>query len=167
MPRTCTVCHHSQREAIDQALIAGGSYRSIAQQFAASPDAVYRHQQTHLPPHLCQARAVQDVTQADALMAKVQTLEADAKRIQAAAEATGDFRTALQGIRELVRIIELQAKLLGELQEGQTVNLLVLPQWQELRTALLLALVPYPEARAAVTTALLQGSSHGHHNGIR
>jgi hypothetical protein len=167
MPRPCTICHHPQREAIDQALVAGEAFRNIAQRFAASSDAVYRHKQDHLPQHLCQAKAAQEVRQADALLAKVQALEADARRIQATAEADGDLRTALQGIRKLVRIIELQARLLGELQEGQTVNILVLPQWQDLRSVILRALVPYPEARQAVTTALMQGSGDVHTNGTR
>ena len=165
MPRLCTICHHPQRAAIDQALLTAAPYRSIAQQFAASSDAVYRHKQDHLPQHLCQAKAAQQVSQADALLAKVQALEADARRIQGHAEADGDLRTALQGIRELVRLIELQARLLGELKDGTTVNLLVLPQWQSLRTTILMALVPYPEARAAVATAVLQGSPDVHHNG--
>ena len=167
MPRRCTICDHPDRDAIDQALLTPASYRSIAQHFAASPDAMYRHKHDHLPQHLSQAKAAQEVTQADGLLAKVQALEADAKRIQGHAEADGDLRTALQGIRELVRIIELQARLLGELKDGTTVNLLVLPQWQELRTTILMTLVPYPEARAAVATALVPRSPDAHTNGTR
>ena len=165
MPRRCTICNHPQREGIDEALVAGEAFRNIAQRFAASPDAVYRHQQGHLPQALVQAKEASEVSQADGLLAKMHALEADAKRIQGAAEKAGDFRTALQGIRELVRIIELQARLLGELKDGTTVNLLVLPAWQELRAVILLALVPYPEARAAVATALLHGSGDVQHNG--
>jgi len=165
MPRRCTICDHPQREAIDQALVAREAFRNIAQRFAASPDAVYRHKQDHLPQHLCQAKAAQEVTQADGLLAKVEALAADATRIQATAAADGDLRTALQGIRELVRIIELQARLLGELKDSTTVNVLVLPQWQSLRTTILVALAPYPEARAVVATALLQGSPDVHTNG--
>ncbi len=59
----------------------------------------------------------------------------------------------------------MQARLLGELQDGTTVNLLVLPAWQELRTTILMALVPYPEARAAVAMALLHGSPEVHTHG--
>jgi hypothetical protein len=129
--------------------------------------AVSRHQQAHLPQHLCQAKAAQEVLQADDLLAKVARLEADARRIQATAEQAGHLGIALQGIRELVRIIELQARFLGELKDGSTVNVLVLPQRQELRTTILRALGPYPAARAAVTTALVQGSGDGHHNGTQ
>ena len=59
MPRTCTICQHPQRAAIDKALVAGQSYRSIAQHFAASPDAVLRHKESHLRDLLAEARARQ------------------------------------------------------------------------------------------------------------
>lgn len=165
MARQCTVCGHPEREAIDHALVDRRELRGIARTFGLSEDAVTRHKHNHLPQHLCQATAAQEVTQADGLLAKVQALEVDAKRIQGQAEAAGDLRTALQGIRELVRIVELQARLLGELKDGQTVNLLILPQWQDLRTVILQALLPYPDARAAVATALLPRSPDVHPNG--
>ena len=50
--------------------------------------------------------------------------------------------------------IELQAKLIGELDDRPQVNLLVAPQWLELRVQILAALQPYPEARLAVAEAL-------------
>ena len=166
MPRRCTICAHPDRAAIDQALVAGGAgYRNIAERFGLSTTAVYRHKQAHLPQGLVQAHAAHEVSQADGLLAKVQALEADAKRIQSTAEADGDLRTALQGIRELVRMVELQARLLGELKDGAHVNILVLPQWHDLRTAIFRALLSYPEARAAVATALMQGSSDVHTTG--
>ncbi len=57
--------------------------------------------------------------------------------------------------------LELLAKLLGELQEGQTVNILVLPEWHALRAKILEALGPYPQARIAVAEALGR-LSNGH-----
>jgi hypothetical protein len=70
------------------------------------------------------------------------------------AEEDGDYRTALIGIRELVRIIELMAKLRGEITEQQTVNILVNPQWVCLRSTILKALEPYPEARVRLAEVL-------------
>jgi hypothetical protein len=56
------------------------------------------------------------------------------------------------------RQIELQTKLLGELQEsGPQVNVLVAPEWREIRVTVLQALQPYPEARAAVAEVLQDG----------
>ena len=167
MPRPCTICHHPQREAIEQTLLTSASYRDIALQFGVSHMAVSRHKQDHLPQHLCQAHAAQEVSQADTLLAQLQTLTGETQAIlrEARTGATKDPELALKAIARLEKQLELQARLLGELKDGTTVNLLVLPAWQELRTTILLALVPYPEARAAVATALLHGSPDVHPNG--
>src|SRR5437899_10422763 len=53
-------------------------------------------------------------------------MEADAERLQLEAEGRREIRAALQAIRERVGIVELQAKLMGEIQTGNrsvTVNL--------------------------------------------
>jgi len=49
MSRTCTVCAHRERHAIDQALVAVESpYRDIARQYGLSKDALLRHKADHL-----------------------------------------------------------------------------------------------------------------------
>lgn len=50
--------------------------------------------------------------------------------------------------------LTLAAKLLGELDERPTINVLLSPEWVALRGQLLTALAPYPEARAALGEAL-------------
>ena len=50
MPRTCTVCTHSEREGIEQSLLAGQpSLRDIARQWGLSKDALHRHLRRHMP----------------------------------------------------------------------------------------------------------------------
>ncbi len=115
MSRTCTVCSHPKVSEINEALLGSEAYRIIANRFGASASAMYRHQQEHLPQALVKARDAQEVLSADNLLARVGELESDARRIAAAAEASGDLRVALAGIRELVRITELLAKLTGQL----------------------------------------------------
>lgn len=51
MPRPCSVCTHPQRQAIDQALIAGAVFRNIARRFGTSTTAVHRHRHAHLNGH--------------------------------------------------------------------------------------------------------------------
>lgn len=59
--------------------------------------------------------------------------------------------------------LELLAKLLGELQENHTVNILISPQWMQIRSILVSALIPYPDARFAVADALEKiGYVNGH-----
>ncbi len=43
MPKPCSVCHHSKRQDIDRALMAGVSYRTLSAQFGPSPSALCRH----------------------------------------------------------------------------------------------------------------------------
>jgi hypothetical protein len=48
MPRPCSICHRSDREAIDAALRAGEPLRDVAQQFACTVSAVFRHSRAHV-----------------------------------------------------------------------------------------------------------------------
>ena len=63
---------------------------------------------------------------------------------------------ALKAVDRVQRQLELQAKLLGDLDERPVVNILVAPQWIAVRSRLMRALEPYPEARAATAAALLE-----------
>ena len=156
MPRLCSVCHHPDRAAIDAALVAGEPYRSIAQRFAASSDAVLRHKLAgHLPAALVKAQDAQEVTQADDLLAQLRALRSKSYGLLLAAERAGDIRTALAGVREARACLELLAELEGELDRRPVVNLLIAPEWLSVRAALFVALAPYPEARAAVADRLL------------
>lgn len=157
MPRVCTICGHKKRAEIDEAIVQGEAIRRIAAQYRLSPSALQRHKDGHIPPVLAKAHEAAEVARADGLLGMLQDLETDARRIGEKAEKKKDLRTALAAIRELVRIVELTAKLRGELaQEGQTtINMLVAdPGWLEIRTRIVEALEPYPEARLAVVSAM-------------
>jgi Family of unknown function (DUF5681) len=43
MPRACSICNHEQREEIEKAIVAGMSYRNVAERFGTSATAVFRH----------------------------------------------------------------------------------------------------------------------------
>jgi len=152
MARPCSICTHENREAIDEALIAGQSYRKIAERFGVSPAALSRHLRRHLVALL----AGRSEVEADNLLEQVADLQRQAQAIKDKAEAAGDLKTALQGIRELVRIVELLAKLRGELDERPVVNVLLTAQWVTVRAVLLEALTPFPDARQAAAVALLE-----------
>jgi hypothetical protein len=48
----------------------------------------------------------------------------DARRIMAKAEATGGFPAAVSALRELIRLLELYARLTGQFRDTQQVNVL-------------------------------------------
>ena len=156
MPRTCTVCSHPEREAINKALVDGTPYRTIAQRFAASPDAVLRHKTEHLPAIIVKSKEAQEAALADDLFAQLNKLLNKAISILLKAEGAGDLRTALLGIRESRACIELLAEMEGELNRNPVVNILLAPEWVAVRGALLRALAPYPTARTAAAAALLE-----------
>jgi hypothetical protein len=163
MPRLCTVCVHPERDAIDAALVGRDSFRGISRRFAVSADAIERHARAHLPAALAHAQDAAEVVRGDDLLAELHRLKGDAYRIRDRASKAGDHRTALVGMRELVRIVELLCKLRGQLGEGTTINvgLLVSPEWARAVATLTAALTPYPEARAAVSQALLEAGDAG------
>jgi hypothetical protein len=160
MPRRCTVCDHPERHSIDEALVTGAPYRSVAKRFERSESAVYRHKTEHLPAHLLKAKEVEEAARADDLLDQVRNLQAHALDILERAEKAGDLRTALAAISQARGNLELLGKLAGEIDERPVVNLNVSPEWLELRAVMVGALEPYSEARGAVLSAL-EGAGNG------
>jgi transposase-like protein len=163
MPRRCTVCDHPQRQAIDEILVTGAPYRSVAKRFDLSESSVYRHKTEHLPVHLLKAKEVEAAARADDLLEQVRNLQTHALDILERAEKAGDLRTALAAISQARGNLELLAKLSGELQQEGTVNLHLSPEYLEVRTAILVAVEPYPEAARAISRAMLGIEGNGHH----
>jgi hypothetical protein len=159
MPRRCTVCDHPKRHSIDEALVTGAPYRSVAKRFELSESAIYRHKTEHLPAHLLKAREAEEVAQADELLDQVRYLQGRALEILERAEKAGDLRTALAAISQARGNLELLGKLAGELDERSVVNLNVSPEWLELRAVIVGALEPHPAAHRAVLRALESGGN--------
>ena len=128
MARKCTICSHPKLLSIDGHLLRGDMLNSIAHRFCVSPDAVGRHRR-HMRTAILKAQAAaekQELVYGQSLIDEVRTIKGAAERLQLEAEHRRDIRAALQAIRERVSIVELQAKLMGEIQTGNrsiTVNL--------------------------------------------
>ena len=159
MPRRCTICAHPEREAIDAALVRGEPYRAIAKRHGVSHNAVNRHRAAHLPRAMLQASAAADVVHGDNLLQQARDLQAKALGILAKAEKAGDLRTAVAANREARGCLELLARLLGEMPDNPSVNIVLAPEWAGLRLRILAALAPYPQARLAVAAALEAGDA--------
>ena len=160
MPRSCTVCEHPEKDAIDQALVGSASNRSVASIYDVSEAAVRRHKANHLPAKLVMAEKAAEVVEADNLLHQVGDLQRRALAILDKAEEAGELRTALSAIKEARGNLELLAKLLGELEERPVVNVLVSPEWLELRAVIVGALEPHPETLRALVGAL-EGADGG------
>ena len=156
--RPCTICTHAERAEIDRAIIGGGNLVEVSKRFDCSSQALLRHRDKHIPTDAMQAGA-QSVAASEAghgtsMAQQAAALHARAMSLLAKAEAAGDLRTALAGVREAARCIELLAKLSGDLDASTTLNLTVAPAFITVQAAILTALDPFPDARRAVVQAL-------------
>jgi len=162
--RRCTICRHPQRPNIDLAIATGISRRIIAERFACSADAVWRHGKDHLTPEM-----------RTALATKILTREGDTRRIlleegNGVVEALkairgplfglfltavdlGDGKTAATIASRLHESLQLTAKLTGELlpsADTTITNIVLSADYQRLRAELLQVLQRFPEARAEI-----------------
>ena len=112
MGRACSVCVHSEREAIDAALVGGEPNRRIAARYGLSEAAVRRHKREHIPQALVRASEAQAVAHGSDLMSELQNLQERTLRVLAAEEKSGNARTALAAIKEARANMELMARMI-------------------------------------------------------
>jgi hypothetical protein len=153
--------------------------RGIARRFGL-PNHTYvsRHRDRHLPPELVAVKRANGRAESDALEAvrrsreleglataadQVEALIGRARLVLDRAEDGEKATLVLAATRELRMLVELLAKLRGELDERPltAVNLITNPDWLAVRAAVIDALQPYPEAGAAVASRLLLMESGG------
>jgi hypothetical protein len=161
MPRTCSVCSHPSLSEIDKALVTRQSYCAISRSFGVGRDALRRHTKEHLPERLKKAHEEEDVREALDVVAQLKEINDASLAILKEARQLRRNETALKAVDRIQKQIELQAKLLGELDERSQVNLCLSPEWLELRTTIVAALELHPEAREALLEALGSAGNGG------
>jgi hypothetical protein len=107
-----------------------------------------------VPAQLKKARQDEDKDQALDILKQLNAINIASLTVLNEARAAGQGDLVLRAVDRIQRQLELQGRLLGQLQDGSVVNVLVSPQWVSIRGALLSALGPYPDARAAVARRL-------------
>ena len=159
MTRTCTICTHAQRDEIEAVLVnRASSYRDIARQYSTSKDAISRHVNTgHIADRLLKVRVEEDVRGALDVTRQLKAINSVAAGILKEARDAGEPGTALRAIDRIHRQLELQAKLLGDLDERPVINLHLHPEWIELRAVIIGALDAYPDARGSILRAIEGG----------
>jgi len=110
MPRVCTVCSHPERDAINEAIVAGQVKRRIATQFKIGEKAVRDHAEAHLPERLLQASRAAEIVSADSLVLLADDLYQRARTLVNEAKAD-DGATALRAIGEARATLELLVRL--------------------------------------------------------
>ena len=157
MPRTCSICSHAERAEIDKALLTGDALRDIAGRFRVSKTAVDRHKREHLSERMAEVATRNeeaDVRTAIDVVAQLRAINGASLSILEEARAAKDGTLALQAIDRIQKQIELQAKLIDLIREGDTNNVVISPQWMEIRSVILTALQPYPDVAMIVADQL-------------
>lgn len=153
----CKVCAHPERPQIDAAIASGMNNSVAAEKWGLSKDGVRRHRASHLSLALMAVTAQRETGGAVKAIDRAEALYSKAEGLLEAAQSEGKASLSLAAIRELRGIVELLAKLTGELDERPTVqvlNVTTSPEWAQVRTVLLVALSAYPEAHVTVAAAL-------------
>lgn len=148
MGRACSVCQSKNRDAIDAALLEGGSCRGIARRFAVSPDAVERHRKAHLSRSLVRTK----ITDGEAVAAELAELKRKAEAIFDRAERADQLSTALRAIGEARAIFETVAKvkaLAGDMMSRQEADVL-----RDQIIDIVMRHIPEPNRKAAIAADL-------------
>ena len=115
---------------------------------------VQRHASEHVKQQIAEHKEAREEAQALDVVRQLRAINEAATAILTQARKARDHEIALKAIDRIQRQLELQAKLLGELDERPHVNVLISAEYLSVQAAVLLALAPYPDARVAVAEAL-------------
>jgi transposase-like protein len=155
--RPCSICGHPERTEIDRQVIAGSPIRKIAASFGITQQSLRRHADAHISRSVAAAASREQAEVAEvrdaSLLDQAREHHKRALAIMAKAYGSGDLRTALAGIREATRLLELQGRLLGQV-APTSVNILISNEFKTIQCVLLDALQDHPAARASVLRAL-------------
>ena len=118
----CRTCCHAKRAEIDQQIIAGTPYRIISQTYGLSLGAISRHKE-HVKQTLGEAIQRRDgerQEQGSTLLNRVERLVDEAEGVLTCAKSMQDWRGATSALSAACRLLELCARLNGELQSSNS-----------------------------------------------
>ena len=126
---SCTICNHPQRQAIDQALIAGSAtLTTLSQEHGLSTSALHRHK-AHLQANVTRAKdRLRENLRQGCLFWLSQALEMTMQTAQAA-QADGNAKIVLQAVRQGTRLINIILKQDLPLDDRVIYQILASPQW--------------------------------------
>lgn len=162
MPRPCRLCNHPDREALETALLRRErTQEDVAKVLGVSDRAVGQHLQKHVPEAVRLAISQAKDTQAGLNVAQqLMEINRASRKILEEALGAGDPNLALRAIDRVEKQLELQAKLLGDIQTGVTVNVNQAPAYVEFRALVLNILDGYPEVKAKLVERLKSENPH-------
>ena len=106
---------------MDKLLLRGEQLKAVARRYSVSDDALGRHRK-HMQVVMAKAAAIieqKDVAYGSALLAEIGRIRADAERLQLESEQRRDLRGALRAIDMRLSVVELEARLSGQIDTRQ------------------------------------------------
>ena len=149
---------------MDHALLRGEKLNAVARRYIVSEDALSRHKK-HMQLVIAKAAALveqKDLAYGSALLAEIGRIRADAERLQIESERRQDTRAALRAIHERLAIVELEAKLSGQIDTGTknvTVNVQAITPETALEYARDILDLFGPGATPRLPTPLIEGEA--------
>lgn len=127
MGHFCNVCRHERAGQIGIDLVSGVSVRDVASKYGLSASSVWRHQTKHLPAAVkaeLRKEPAHPGQLARPVLRRVEKLYGQVESVLMKAEEAKDHATLLAASRELRQVMELTARLTGELlPSGPSVNI--------------------------------------------
>jgi hypothetical protein len=96
--RTCLVCSHGEREAIDSALATGEPLRNIAKRVSMSPAGLIRHK-SHVAQTIIKASEKRGEQLGDCLLDEMGRVQRKAGELLARTESDGHLRGSIVALR--------------------------------------------------------------------
>jgi hypothetical protein len=112
--RRCLICDHPERVAIDRALVSS-TLRKVAQQFGVGESNLYRHRKNCMAVAL----ALKQEEHGRDLKRELLKLSSRAERLADEAERKGQLHAAISAIRELSRLVAMEATFYPNLRTGK------------------------------------------------
>lgn len=151
MARACTLCTSDRRTEIDDALATGlETYRYMARRFGTSAASLQRHKTEHLAERMAkaeEARAVVEAAEGGTLLERLARAHRETWEILAEARKDKDRENALRALARVEKQLELEGKLIGELNGEITINVETSPEWVAIRSRFAAAARARPDVR--------------------
>jgi hypothetical protein len=161
VPRRCSICSHESRDEIDRALVRGVSTYALETSYSGlSRSALERHGRNgHISTRVLEAAGAEEVRGAFDVVAQLKSINlVCASILQEARDNQQDNPDlALRAVDRLHRQVELQSRLLGDLDDRPVVNIMASPEWIEVKHVIFGALEQDDAAYDAVVRALEEG----------
>ncbi len=155
MPRKCSICIHKRRNEIETDILNNVPYRDISTKYNIGRMPVQRHKKNgHIAESLIKAHEINKIVNADDLLVKILHLQKETLIVLSEAKEVKDYSMILAAVGKAGQLIELQAKLAGQLQEGRIINIYVQPAFIKMQNIILAELDNFPEAKYRIAERL-------------